>query len=165
MERAVRTRIDNVRSVRWVNFKGENRNGNNRSGKKSFAAFLYPEDAERLRRDGWPVKEWVNKYDPDAQPEPYIDIKVNFHVNPRTGQLEPHVFSCVNKKAVPLDEEMAKELDDDVIVDAHLVINPYYSTVQGQEYLSAYLNTGYFDIDPESNREYTYEDPFANMYK
>ena len=160
------TRIDHVKALRWVNFKGENRNGYNRNKRKSFAVFLLPEDAERLAAEGWRIKENFNPRDESAPAEPYIEVVVNFKLNPRTNQVEPQVYRCIGRTALLLDEKMAEELDDDIIKDAHLVINPYWSSDKdrSKDFPTAYLYTGYFDIetDPESTNRFI--DPFVGMY-
>lgn len=159
------TKINEVKELRWVNFKGENRTGNNRNNQKSFTAVLYPEDAERLRNEGWNVKAYIDKRDPDAEPIDILDIKVKFHINPYSGNLDPRVYSCVGKKRVLLDEKGAEDLDDVRIVGAHLVINPRFTTVNGNDYVTAWLNLGYFDIDPEApSTDVANNDPFEDMY-
>ena len=160
------TTIDHVKSIRWMNLRGENRNGFNRNRRKSFAAFLYPEDADRLAADGWRIKEFVNKYDEEAPGEPFIEIVVNFKVSPKTGKLFPEIYRCIDKNCMLMDEKMAEELDDDFIKDAHLLINPYWSADKNKatDFPTAYLHLGYFDIDVEPETNNTFEDPFAKMY-
>lgn len=160
------TRIDHVKALRWVNFKGENRNGYNRNHRKSFAAFLFPEDAQRLAEEGWRIKENLNPRDESAPGEPYIEIVVNFKNNPRTGNLEPMVYRCIERTAMLMDAKMAEELDNDVIKDAHLTINPYWSAEKdrSKDFPTAYLYNGYFDIETNPESSNNYVDPFAEMY-
>lgn len=152
------TIIDGIERMFRTNFAGDP----NRYGQvvKNFAVVLTPESAELLESEGWNVKHYGEEGE-----TPVLYITIKYGIN-RNGDTKPDIFRCLNGHAMPMDEEMAATLDEDNIVDARLVINPFWSSGKNKfsEPPTAYLDRGYFEVDPVNPKKMEYSDPFADRY-
>lgn len=160
--------IRNVKRIEWCNFEGRNTNGYNPNNKKSFVAVLNEEDAAYLEEKMVHVYRKAFSNDPDAELEPYINVKINFRE--WNGRLEPVVYKCIDKSnPVLLDDITSAELDSSIILGAHIEITLsnklYKSPGDGNEYRPTYLKLGYFDVDGERVRSYGRIDPFKSLYE
>lgn len=136
--------LENV-EVGFKNFMGR-KTKYNRSGKKTFSAFMDPEQGEMLEKDGWNIK-WTKVRDPQDISTPYLNITVNYD-----GQTAPSLFIVTPNKKTLLNSETVNLLDNAEIEFADLIINPYEWEIPGdnpgeiKSGITAYLDTGYFNI-------------------
>lgn len=151
-------RIDNIRiegayilPKPFRNFSGEP-GRYNRKGDRSFVTRIDDADmAKKLREDGWNIREYIRKDDPDADPVYQLQVAVRFNDYP------PKVVMICDGVQTRLDEEMVGELDTAIITEADIDIRPYHWQLDdGREGIKAYLQTGYFTIENQ--------DPFAAKY-
>lgn len=126
----------------------------NRAGERNFCVRIdNPEDAMRLREDGWNVKTKPARIegDPDTY---YLQVTVRFDIYP------PKVVLITRRKQQTLNEETIKNLDYAEIKNVDLIIRPRnWVTQEGTSYekrgVKAYLKTMYVTI---------VEDVFADKY-
>lgn len=123
----------------------------NAAGNRNFNLWLEPKLAAALRKDGWNVKEYAPKSDPDAEPRPFIKVAVNYNYIP------PKIYRVgSNGKKVSLDEDNVGNLDWEEIKNVRIVVRPYHWEVNGKEGIKAYVKTMYVEIE---------EDPFESRYE
>ena len=157
------TPIDHVRRIRWLDFENTER-----SGRGSFAAELYPEDAERLRNAGWNVSEYQNPNYPDSDVIYKLTIYINYREKdgtPRNEERTPHVFIAEGRTRRRLYEDTIYEtLKDARFSDAHIEINPNFSKKDPGKF-TAYASEATFDLDtnsPKSQRQFN--NRYGDMY-
>ena len=122
----------------------------NAAGNRNFNLWLDPKMAGSLKKDGWNVKEYAPKSDPDAEPRPFIKVAVNYNYIP------PKIYRVgSNNKKVLLDEDNVGNLDWEEIKNVRIVVRPYHWEVNGKEGIKAYVKTMYVEVE---------EDPFENRY-
>ena len=119
----------------------------NAAGNRNFNLWLDPKMAAALKKDGWNVKEYAPKTDPDAEPRPFIKVAVNYNYIP------PKIYRVgANNKKVSLDEDSVGNLDWEEIKNVRIVVRPYHWEVNGK----AYVKTMYVEVE---------EDPFESQYE
>lgn len=109
--------------ILWPNFSGKPTEMNSAGGKRTFCLMLNEELADRLREEGWNIKDRPPR-DPDDYPFIFTEIVVNMD-----SRFPPEVWLRTEFRGRPsmiqLNEETIGQLDDIQIVGADLVIHPY----------------------------------------
>lgn len=157
------TPIDHVKKIRWLDFKDTLR-----SGRGSFVAELYPEDAEKLRKAGWNVSEYQNPNYPDSDIIYKLPIYINFREKDGTLRNEdrtPHIFVAEGRTRRRLYEDTLNDtLKDARFEDAHIVINPNFSKTDPTKF-TAYASEVTFDLDTNTPRsQRTFNNHYKDMY-
>ena len=130
----VEVRIDNAK-IGFRNFEGAEGKFNP-AGNRNFCVFLDTESARQMEADGWNIK-WL-KSKPDEDPQPIIQVKLNF------GNYPPNVVLVSDGKMTRLTEENVKVLDFAELEQVDLILRGYEWNVSGNSGIKAYLKTGYF---------------------
>lgn len=136
-ERIPNLSVENARII-FRNFAGKEGKFNP-AGKRSFCLLLDAETAERLEDQGWNVKTLAPR-DPDDDPQPYIQVAVQF------GNYPPNIYLISGGKKTKLDEDSVSILDYAEIENVDLIINPSRWEVSGKSGVKAYLKTLYVTI-------------------
>lgn len=144
--------------ITFKNFSGRPTDWNKKGGARDFAVVLDNyEDVKSLIDMGFPVKYFKKKEetDPDV---PFLKVKVNFRYNPDTNELmSPHIYVVKDPNGKKtrdnlqlITPETAPIIDSMDIKNCDIVIRPYYTNVQGVDYVVAYLDTMYInrEVDP-----------------
>lgn len=139
-------KIENGRLI-FRNFRGKE-SKYNRAGVRSFGVIIDEDAAEKLRQDGWNIKQLESR-DPDDSPTYFLRVAVNF------DHIPPKLYVVVDGKATELDEDTVDELDFAEIESANIYIRPYSWEVNGKTGIKAYLKTIYVEIA---------KDEFAEKY-
>lgn len=147
-ERIPNLSVENARII-FRNFAGKEGKFNP-AGKRSFCLLLDADTAERLSDQGWNVKTLAPR-DPDDDPQPYIQVAVQF------GNYPPNIYLISGKKKTKLDEDSVSILDYAEIDNVDLIINPSRWEVSGKSGVKAYLKTLYVTI-VENEFEKKYRD-------
>lgn len=147
-ERIPNLSVENARII-FRNFAGKEGKFNP-AGKRSFCLLLDAETAERLEDQGWNVKTLAPR-DPDDDPQPYIQVAVQF------GNYPPNIYLISGKKKTKLDEDSVSILDYAEIENVDLIISPSRWEVSGKSGVKAYLKTLYVTI-VENEFEKKYRD-------
>lgn len=150
-ERIPNLSVENARII-FRNFAGKEGKFNP-AGKRSFCLLLDAETAERLEDQGWNVKTLAPR-DPDDDPQPYIQVAVQF------GNYPPNIYLISGKKKTKLDEDSVSILDYAEIENVDLIINPSRWEVSGKSGVKAYLKTLYVTIV-----ENEFEKKYRDMYE
>ena len=144
--------IENAELIFRTNFAGED-DGYNSAHRRYFNVIIPNSDlVKQLEDDGWTVKTFVSKKDPDAEPIRYIKVNVRYDKFP------PTVYTVCNGVKTLMTEDTVAMLDGyRNFLNIDLEINPSHwgPLRDGREGITAYLTTGYFEIEP---------DPFASKY-
>lgn len=147
-ERIPNLSVENARII-FRNFAGKEGKFNP-AGKRSFCLLLDAETAEHLEDQGWNVKT-LAPHDPDDDPQPYIQVAVQF------GNYPPNIYLISGKKKTKLDEDSVSILDYAEIENVDLIISPSRWEVSGKSGVKAYLKTLYVTI-VENEFEKKYRD-------
>lgn len=135
------------------------------AGMRRFFNIVIPnaEEAERLMADEWPVNSWTpNPTEEEPNPETSYRMEVQIKYRDRMGNLfedkrKPRVVMRCNGVQTLLDEETIGMLDGSDIIDADLELSQrHWENSRGETGVTAYLHTGYFNIE--------LDDPFAEKY-
>lgn len=123
----------------------------NAAGDRNFNVWIDPDLARKLEADGWNIKTYIPRSDPEAEPRPFLKVSVSYRVFP------PKIYRVgSNGKRVPLDEDSVGTLDWEEIKNIRLIIRPYNWEVNGRSGIKAYVKTLYAEIE---------EDPFEKEYE
>ena len=141
--------LNNVQ-IRFRNFSG-NQGQYNALGQRNFCALLPEDTAEAMARDGWNVKYLKPREEGDV-PQAYIKIKVNF-----SGPRPPKIYMINSRGRVQLGEDMVTILDWADFAKVDLIISPYKYDVNGNQGVTAYLQTIFCTIR-EDELELRYAD-------
>lgn len=141
--------LNNVQ-IRFRNFSG-NQGQYNALGQRNFCALLPEDTAEAMARDGWNVKYLKPREEGDV-PQAYIKIKVNF-----SGPRPPKIYMINSRGRVQLGEDMVAILDWADFAKVDLIISPYKYDVNGNQGVTAYLQTIFCTIR-EDELELRYAD-------
>ena len=136
--------------IRFRNFSG-NQGQYNALGQRNFCALLPEDTAEAMARDGWNVK-YLKPRKKDDVPQAYIKIKVNF-----SGPRPPKIYMINSRGRVQLGEDMVAILDWADFAKVDLIISPYKYDVNGNQGVTAYLQTIFCTIR-EDELELRYAD-------
>lgn len=147
-ERIPNLSVENARII-FRNFAGKEGKFNP-AGKRSFCLLLDDDTAERLADQGWNVKTLAPR-DPDDDPQPYVQVAVQF------GNYPPNIYLISGKTKTKLDEDTVSILDYAEIENVDLIINPSRWEVSGKSGVKAYLKTLYVTI-VENEFEKKYRD-------
>ena len=147
-ERIHNLSVENARII-FRNFSGKEGKFNP-AGKRSFCLLLDADTAERLSDQGWNVKTLAPR-DPDDDPQPYIQVAVQFSNYP------PNIYLISGGKKTKLDEDSVSILDYAEIENVDLIINPSRWEVSGKSGVKAYLKALYVTI-VENEFEKKYRD-------
>lgn len=147
-ERIPNLSVENARII-FRNFAGKEGKFNP-AGKRSFCLLLDEDTAERLADQGWNVKTLAPR-DPDDDPQPYIQVAVQF------GNYPPNIYLISGRTKTKLDEDTVSILDYAEIENVDLIINPSRWEVSGKSGIKAYLKTLYVTI-VENEFEKKYRD-------
>lgn len=140
--------IENAHII-FRNFSGK-ADTYNRAGDRNFAVEIEDQEkAERLREDGWNVKEWTPE---DGDTVYYLPVKMRFDVIP------PKIYriSSVTNKKIMMTEENISQFDSEEFRTVDIIIRPYNWDVNGKSGTTAYVKTMYVTIE---------EDEFARKYE
>lgn len=136
--------------IRFRNFSGT-AGQYNPAGQRNFCALLEPDVAQAMERDGWTIK-YLKARDEGEMPQAYIKIKVNFD-----GPRPPKVFAINSRGRLQLDQDMVSILDWADFAKVDLIITPYKWDFNGNQGVSAYLQTIFCTIR-EDELELRYAD-------
>lgn len=140
----------------WArNFAGKEQKFNP-AGQRNFNVWLDEDLAKDLAADGWNVKYYIPKNDPDAPARPFLKVSLSFDYFP------PKIFRVGgNGKPVPLDEVSVSTLDWEEIVNVDITIRPYCWEVNGKTGIKAYVKTMYVVVEEDAfESKYAQEDSF-----
>lgn len=136
--------------ILFRNFSGHARPPYNEEGDRNFCLILDEDDAARLERDGWNVKELVSR-DEDEPDRKYIQVSVSYKIRP------PRVVLLTESGTrTPLSEGEVGMLDWADIRMVDLTVRPYEWEVRGERGIKAYLKTMFVTI---------YQDPIEQKYE
>lgn len=147
-ERIPNLSVENARII-FRNFAGKEAKFNP-AGRRNFCLLLDNENAAIMKEQGWNVKTLAPR-DPDAEPQPYIQVKVVFDNFP------PNIWLISGDKKTRLDEDTVDSLDYAEIENVDLIITPYVWDISGKTGITAYLKTMYVTI-AENEFEKKYRD-------
>ena len=91
----------------------------NAAGDRNFNVWIEPELAMKLKEDGWNVKDYIPRSDPDAEPRYFIKVSVSYR------NIPPKIYRVnSSNKRVALDEDTVGTLDWAEINNIRLMIRP-----------------------------------------
>lgn len=128
--------------INFRNFAGKPTKFDPDGGKRNFAVFLDPSTAADMLRDGWNVKQ-LNVREEGDIPQDYITVKLNYKGRP------PRVVVITSKGKTPLDESLVEILDWSDILTSDVTIRPYHYDVNGNQGVTAYLQSIYVTIQED----------------
>lgn len=133
--------IENAR-IMFRNFAGREQPYNS-EGDRNFVVFLDTNLADRLKNDGWNVKQ-LRPREEDDEPQQYLQVSVNYN----KGR-PPRVVVVTSKTRTDLGADEVEMLDYADLKTVDLVLNPYSWEVNGNKGIKAYLKTGFFTINED----------------
>lgn len=149
---AMQKRMDRVKLDSCVliykNFSGTGGKFN-REGDRNFCVILSEEEAQALKEAGWNVKRRPPREDGEELP-PYLKVKIN-NDNLESGRIkiyrldvspngEPRRDNHGDVVKAVLTPTTVGQLDSSYIVDAQLILSPYYYDFNGKKGISAYCD-------------------------
>jgi hypothetical protein len=140
----------NDAQIRFRNFSGAP-GQYNAAGQRNFCVLLPEDVANAMAADGWNVKYLKPREEGDL-PQAYIKVKINFN-----GPRPPKVHMVTSRGRRQLDESMLDILDWADFAKVDLIISPYRYDVNGNQGISAYLQTIFVTIR-EDELELQYAD-------
>ena len=146
----ISTALLNDAQIRFRNFSGAP-GQYNAQGQRNFCALLPEDVAQAMMDDGWNVKYLKPREEGDL-PQAYIKIKVNF-----AGPRPPKIHMITSKGRRQLTEDMVDILDWADFAKVDLIMSPYKYDVNGNQGVSAYLQTIFVTIR-EDELELRYSD-------
>lgn len=144
--------IENARII-FRNFSGKE-SQYNRAGVRNFAIVLEPEDAERLKADGWNIKPWPKVPSPDRDQILYLPVEVSYK-DPDRFPVTIYLITNKGKRRIP--EKFVNELDSLRFSKIDLAINPSHWEVNGKTGIKAYLRSFYGTVEETDPLAYNYE--------
>ena len=138
--------------VIFRNFAGAEKTFNS-AGDRNFCVILEPKLADKLKKDGWNVKELKAREEGD-EPRQYLQVAVNY-----SKGRPPRVLLISNngKNRVDLGSDEVEMLDYADVKIWDLVLNPYPWDVNGNTGIKAYLKNAFVTIN-ENALELKYAD-------
>lgn len=137
-------RIENVTlyDVRLIfkNFSGK-AGMFNAEGERSFGIALPQDIADSMSALGWPVKLLKAREEGDL-PQPYISVKVKYTPNSRP----PKATLVTSKGKNPLDENLISTIDYADIISSDVILRAYQYDFNGNQGVTAYLNSIFVTI-------------------
>jgi hypothetical protein len=133
--------IENAKLI-FRNFAGKESKFN-AAGNRNFCVVLDPELADKLKADGWNIRELQPREEGEA-PQPYMQVSVKF------GNIPPKITTVANGIMTELTEATVGGLDFADIISCDLVIRPYNWEVNGNTGVKAYVKSLYvnLEVDP-----------------
>lgn len=145
------------RAIMYRNFAGE-AGPYNDEGDRSFCLGLDDETAELMKEEGWNVRYKVDKRDPDRDPVPYVQVKVEF----RKGR-PPKMTQITKRGKTVLEEDDLNNLDWADIERADVCLNPYrWTRPNGTSGITAYLKKMNIFLEDDDFEDRTYEEVYGN---
>lgn len=138
--------VENAKIV-FTNFSGEEKQFNPK-GKRNFCLLISPEDADRLKSEGWNIKVLRPREEGDLE-QPYLPVEVRY------GQYPPKIVMVTSRNKTVLDEETVSILDTAEITNVDVVVRPFEWE---PGHIKAYVKTMYVTI-AEDEFEAKYETP------
>lgn len=124
----------------------------NKFGKRTFSVVLDPALAEKLKAEGWNVKQLVSKDDD-------MDILYHLPVEARFDQRPPKAYLIGSNKKTSLDEDSVSTLDWVEIENVDIIISPYtWQDDDGADRVKAYLKSIYVTVVEDK-----FEDKYADI--
>lgn len=125
--------------IMFRNFEGRQDNYNN-LGDRNFAVVIDdPDTAEQLRANGWNVKTWGPKDDPDAVVM-YLKVNVSYKFT------APIIDLIGSRNTQSLNEDTAGIADRANFTSIDLEISPSHWSMNGREGVTGYLSAFYGTI-------------------
>lgn len=118
--------------------------------------FVIPVDIkDKLLEDGWNVRAYVPKSDPERPPIYILEATVAFRT--RDGKLkDPHIFIVRPDGLLHVTEDIVDTLDGYDILSVDVVLGPHYWEQGGRKGIRPYVNKMYVTVK---------EDPFDKKYR
>lgn len=119
----------------------------NREGDRSFHVRIPEDMVERLRDEGWTIKEKAPRT-PEEDTLYYMKIRVRYSHKPEEEYRNPLIYKGIaGGEYRLLPERLIGALDHDEIVRCDLVVKPsHYSMTDGREGVTAYLKEMYVTV-------------------
>jgi hypothetical protein len=135
--------------LKFRNFSGK-AGDYNAEGVRTFSVVLEPEDADRLKRDGWNVKELKPRSQyPDEPVQYHLPIRVNF------GKYPPRIMIIDDRGKKTVDENDLPILDWMEYANVDVVVRPYNWEVSSKSGVKAYLKALYITrVEDEFEKKY-----------
>jgi hypothetical protein len=144
--------LEDVRII-FRNFSGGPERFNPSGGKRNFSIVLDEHTADRLKREGWNVKEW-GREDSEEPPVRYLKVNVKFPNEGSRGK-PPTLVLITSKGRRIYTEETIDAFDIVEIESVDVKIRPYDGEMNGRPFRSAYLVAIYVQV---------YEDELAKKW-
>lgn len=143
--------LEDVR-IKFRNFRGE-AGKYNRAGDRSFSVILPDEElAQKLKEDGWNVRQRVMNDDGDIQYTLPVSVMYrNFRGEP--VRRPPRVYLLAGGVKTELDEEDVAQIDTADIKSVSLTIRPYAWENERGRGVKAYLKNIYVEVNVDELEE------------
>ena len=152
------SRVNNIEiedgQIIFRNFSGKV-SENNPKGIRT-VTFVIPEEIkDKLISDGWNVRLYIPKNDPEALPIYILEATVCYR-NKAGEPQDPHVFIVKSDGLMHVTEDIAFTLDSYDILKVDAVLRPFYWEMNGRRGIRPYVNKMYITIN---------EDRFDKKYR
>ncbi|QFP94947.1 hypothetical protein SEA_OHMYWARD_65 [Gordonia phage OhMyWard] len=117
----------------------------NAEGDRNFCVLLDNNTAEKLKADGWNIKE-LRAREEDDEPQPYIQVSVKYRGRNGNTVRPPTIVMVTSKGRTNLSEDECELLDWVDIKNVDLIIRPFQWAVSGKTGIKAYLKSIYITI-------------------